>query len=56
MWRQLWRVIERSQVVAIVADARYPLLHVPRALYDYVVSELGRRVVIVLSKVDPQLT
>jgi hypothetical protein len=32
VWRQLWRVLERSDVIVIVADVRNPLLHVPVAL------------------------
>ena len=52
VWRQLWRTLERSDVVAIVADVRNPLLHVPAALYDHVARTLRRRLVIVLSKVD----
>ena len=32
VWRQLWRVVERSDIVLTVADARHPLLNFPRAL------------------------
>lgn len=52
VWRQLWRTLERSDVVCIVADVRNPLLHVPAALYDHVARTLRLRLVIVLSKVD----
>ena len=52
VWRQLWRTLERSDVVCIVADVRNPLLHVPIALYEHCTSRLRRRLVIVLSKVD----
>ena len=53
MWRQLWRVLERSDVVCIVTDVRNPLLHVPRALYEHCAARVPSvRIVIVLSKVD----
>ena len=52
VWRQLWRVLERSDVVCLVADVRNPLLHVPAALYTHIASlHPPRRIVIVLSKV-----
>eukprot|EP00769_Ergobibamus_cyprinoides_P004356 gnl/Ergobibamus_cyprinoides/602.p1 GENE.gnl/Ergobibamus_cyprinoides/602~~gnl/Ergobibamus_cyprinoides/602.p1 ORF type:complete len:369 (+),score=77.12 gnl/Ergobibamus_cyprinoides/602:39-1109(+) len=34
-WRQLWRVGERSSVIAIVVDARCPFLHLPLSFLDY---------------------
>ena len=43
VWRQLWRVVERSDVVCLVADVRNPLLHVPAALYDYCAARSVRR-------------
>jgi len=53
VWRQLWRVLERSDVVCIVSDVRNPLLHVPTALYQHITTlDPPRRLVIVLSKVD----
>ena len=52
VWRQLWRVIERSDVVCLVADVRNPLLHIPAALYDHCSAQPRLRIVIVLSKVD----
>ncbi|EOD19407.1 hypothetical protein EMIHUDRAFT_242840 [Emiliania huxleyi CCMP1516] len=52
VWRQLWRVVERSDVVCIVADVRNPLLHVPAALYEHCAARPSLRLVIVLSKVD----
>ncbi|EOD13936.1 hypothetical protein EMIHUDRAFT_246583 [Emiliania huxleyi CCMP1516] len=51
VWRQLWRVVERSDVVCIVADVRNPLLHVPAALYEHCAARPSLRLVIVLSKV-----
>ena len=61
VWRQLWRCLERSDVICIIADARNPLLNVPAALYEYCTGGGGDenggrkrhlRLVIVLSKVD----
>ena len=51
VWRQLWRTLERSDAVCVLADARNPLLHVPAALYEHCAAR-RLRVVIVLSKVD----
>ena len=34
VWRQLWRVIERSDVLLIVVDIRLPQLNFPKALYE----------------------
>jgi large subunit GTPase 1 len=35
VWRQLWRVIERSDVVAQVVDARDPLFYRSADVEDY---------------------
>jgi ribosome biogenesis GTPase A len=51
-WRQLWRVVERSDVLVIVADIRYPALHFVPGLYTYVAKELGKGVVLALNKCD----
>ena len=51
VWRQLWRVIEKSHVVIIVADARNPLLHISEPLVKLVQAE-GKRLVLLLNKVD----
>ncbi|XP_022710458.1 guanine nucleotide-binding protein-like 1 [Varroa jacobsoni] len=50
-WRQLWRVIEMSDVLLLIADVRYPLIHIPLSLLEYI-GDLGKRVIIVLNKVD----
>ena len=52
VWRQLWRVLERCDVLCIIADARNPLLHIPAALYAHLADERQVRTVIVLTKVD----
>ncbi|ORX89210.1 P-loop containing nucleoside triphosphate hydrolase protein [Basidiobolus meristosporus CBS 931.73] len=52
VWRQLWRVVEISDIILIVVDSRHPILHFPPALYRYVVDELKRSLVLVFNKVD----
>ncbi|KAF2076096.1 hypothetical protein CYY_002610 [Polysphondylium violaceum] len=52
VWRQLWRVCEKSDVILLVTDARYPLFHFPPALYHYIHSELKKPMILVLNKVD----
>jgi large subunit GTPase 1 len=42
VWRQLWRVIERSDVVCQIVDARNPLLYRNADLATYV-SEVDAR-------------
>lgn len=51
-WRQLWRVIERSDVLVLVADIRFPALHFVPDLYHYVTDELGKGMVLALNKCD----
>lgn len=51
-WRQLWRVIERSNVIVVVAEIRYPALHFVPDLYYYVADDLGKGVVLALNKCD----
>ncbi|KAI9274751.1 hypothetical protein BDA99DRAFT_498487 [Phascolomyces articulosus] len=52
VWRQLWRVLEISDIVLVVMDIRHPLLHFPRALYEYVTRDLKRKIVGIFNKVD----
>ncbi|GAB5589494.1 hypothetical protein Unana1_04394 [Umbelopsis nana] len=52
VWRQLWRVLEISDVILIIIDIRHPILHLPPTLYRYVTQELGRKVVAVFNKTD----
>lgn len=51
-WRQLWRVIERSDVLVLVADIRFPALHFVPDLYDYLTNEVGKGMVLALNKCD----
>ncbi|KAJ4458051.1 putative 50S ribosome-binding GTPase [Paratrimastix pyriformis] len=57
VWRQLWRVLERSDVVILLCDVRHAFLHANRGLIDYVrrpraAGGLGKPLVIVLTKID----
>ena len=52
VWRQLWRVCELSDLLVLCADARHPLFHFPPSLYDFVVTKMRKRMVLVLNKID----
>lgn len=51
VYRQVWRVTERSNLMCIVADARFPLAHLPVSILRYA-KICVRPVVIVLNKID----
>ena len=51
VWRQLWRVAEMSDIVLLIVDIRFPLVHFPPALYNYIVRDMKRHLVLVLNKV-----
>ncbi|XP_073455014.1 guanine nucleotide-binding protein-like 1 [Aquarana catesbeiana] len=51
-WRQLWRVLEMSDIVLLITDIRHPVLHFSPALYDYVTVDLERALIVVLNKTD----
>ncbi|XP_041068536.1 guanine nucleotide-binding protein-like 1 [Carcharodon carcharias] len=51
-WRQLWRVLEMSDVVLLITDIRHPVIHFSPALYDYVTQEMKRNIILVLNKID----
>lgn len=50
-WRQLWRVIERSDVLVIVADVRFAALHFVPDLAHYA-AQLGKGLILALNKCD----
>ncbi|CAI5723702.1 hypothetical protein KXD40_000700 [Peronospora effusa] len=53
VWRQLWRVIERSSVLVHLADARCPMLHISDQLMTHIRTKFPwKRVVLVLTKTD----
>ncbi|TKS82271.1 Guanine nucleotide-binding protein-like 1 [Collichthys lucidus] len=51
-WRQLWRVLEMSDVVLLIVDIRHPVLQFPPSMYHYITGDLQKQVVLVLNKVD----
>ena len=51
-WRQLWRVLEMSDIVLLITDIRHPALHFSPALYDYVTKEMKKKIILVVNKVD----
>jgi len=51
-WRQLWRVLEMSDILLVVVDARFPSLLFPPSLYQYVTEELKRDIILVFNKID----
>lgn len=52
VWRQLWRVVERSDVVVQIVDARNPLLYYCPDLYRYAALEMKRTHVLLVNKAD----
>ncbi|XP_056637877.1 guanine nucleotide-binding protein-like 1 [Diorhabda sublineata] len=51
-WRQLWRVIEMSDVILFIVDIRFAALMFPPSLYDYVTNELKKDFILVINKID----
>ncbi len=52
VWRQLWRVLERCDVVVQIVDARNPLFYLSVDLRKYAEEELGKPMLIVVNKSD----
>ena len=51
-WRQLWRVIELSDILLIIIDARYPTFLFPPYLFKYVTEELKKHCIVMMNKID----
>ncbi|XP_031623032.1 guanine nucleotide-binding protein-like 1, partial [Contarinia nasturtii] len=51
-WRQLWRVLEISDIILVIVDARYPSLQFPPSLFEYVTQTLKKHMILVLNKID----
>uniref|UniRef100_A0A8D0AL34 Guanine nucleotide-binding protein-like 1 n=1 Tax=Sander lucioperca TaxID=283035 RepID=A0A8D0AL34_SANLU len=51
-WRQLWRVLEMSDVILLIVDIRHPVLQFPPALYHYITGDIQKQVILVLNKAD----
>lgn len=52
IWRQLWRVLEISDIVLVIVDARSPSLQFPPSLFEYVKGTLNKDMILVLNKID----
>ena len=52
VWKQLWRVIERSNVIIQIIDARNPLFYISHDLYQYVTQELHKPMILLFNKSD----
>lgn len=52
VWQQLWRTVEISDVLVVVADARYPILHAHLGLLAFITRTHRKPCVIVLNKED----
>ncbi|KAF0974519.1 hypothetical protein FDP41_006551 [Naegleria fowleri] len=52
VWKQLWKTIELSDILFVVADIRHPLFHFPPSLYDYITNVLKKPFMLVLNKCD----
>ncbi|XP_058802266.1 guanine nucleotide-binding protein-like 1 [Phymastichus coffea] len=51
-WRQLWRVLEMSDLLLIIIDIRYPVMMFPPYLYNYITNDLNKEIILILNKVD----
>jgi len=53
-WRQLWRCVERSDLLVQIVDSRDPLFYRSRDLERYVVTNFGssKRVLLLMNKAD----
>lgn len=51
VYREVWRVSERSDVLCVVTDARFPLAHAPISILRYARFE-AKPVILVLNKSD----
>lgn len=50
-WRQLWRVIEMSDILLVIVDVRFPAF--PPSLYDFVNSDTTQKhIILIINKVD----
>jgi ribosome biogenesis GTPase A len=52
VWRQLWRTVEKADIVVMLADCRCPLLHFNESLLRHVREDHRKAAVLVLNKAD----
>ncbi|CAH1169968.1 unnamed protein product [Phaedon cochleariae] len=51
-WRQLWRVLEMSDIILFIVDIRFSAIMFPPSLYEYVTKTLKKDFILVLNKID----
>ncbi|CAF2099599.1 unnamed protein product [Rotaria magnacalcarata] len=51
-WRQLWRTIEICDIILMIVDVRFAVLHFSPALYDNVTRVNNKPLIIILNKID----
>ncbi|XP_050360130.1 guanine nucleotide-binding protein-like 1 [Nymphalis io] len=51
-WRQLWRVLEMCDILLLIVDVRFAGMMFPPSLYEYVVNEQKKNMILVLNKID----
>lgn len=51
-WRQLWRVLEISDIILLIVDIRFPALHFSPKFYEYCTQALQKDVILILNKID----
>mgnify|MGYP001810571759 CR=1 FL=1 len=51
-WRQLWRVLEISDIILLIVDIRFPSLHFSPVFYDACINRYKKDVILVLNKID----
>lgn len=52
VWRQLWRVLERSDCIVQILDARNPMFYLSQDLRKYACEELGKPMIVLVNKSD----
>ncbi|XP_047543016.1 guanine nucleotide-binding protein-like 1 [Vanessa atalanta] len=51
-WRQLWRVLEMCDILLLIVDVRFAGMMFPPSLYEYVVNDQKKNMILVLNKID----
>jgi hypothetical protein len=52
VWRQLWRTVEKADILVMLADARAPLLHFSESLFRHIAEDHDKPAVLLLNKAD----
>lgn len=51
-WRQLWRVLEMCDILLLIVDVRYAGMMFPPSLYEFIVNDQKKNMILVLNKID----